>query len=457
VALESIEPMAHTEERLPPGPRGIPFLGVSLEFRRDPLKFLTHVARDYGDVAYIPLGFGQGRILLNRPDFIGQLLVLEQHKFHKTELMRRVTTRILGEGLLTSDGEFWRRQRRLSQPAFHRTRIVGYARTMVEKGLAHIESWQDGAVLDVAGDMMRLTMGIAVKTLFGSEVDSQAARISQSLATVMRYEMHRLRSPWRLPGSWPSGTNRRASEAYEYLDSVVYRIISDRRAHHEMNNDLLSLLIASTDEDGSQMTPKQLRDETMTLFLAGHETTALALSWAWYLLSENARTEICLHEELGRVLGGRTPQVEDLERMPYLDAVIRESLRLYPPAYLLGRSAIAPVVVGGYNFPVGTTFLMSPWVTHRDPRYFEGPEVFRPERWLDGLAQRLPPHAYFPFGGGPRRCIGQGFALMEAALLLATIAQRYWLRTVADHAVAPEPLVTLRAKNGIRMVVHARS
>jgi cytochrome P450 len=214
--------------------------------------------------------------------------------------------------------------------------------------------------------------------------------------------------------------------------------------------------MSAMDEDGTQMTPKQLRDESMTLFLAGHETTALTLSWAWYMLSENPAAETRLHEELQGVLGGRAPELADFERLPYLRAVINETLRLYPAAYILARTSIAPCTIGGYDFPADTTMIMAQWVMHRDPRYFDDPEVFRPERWLDGLENRLPAGAYFPFGDGPRRCIGQGFALLESALVLATIAQKYSFKMVPGHPVIPEPLVTLRAKHGIRMTFHAR-
>jgi cytochrome P450 len=262
-----------------------------------------------------------------------------------------------------------------------------------------------------------------------------------------------------IPASWPTPRNRRANREYEFLDSLVYRIISERRAqgnstHH---TDLLSLLMGAMDEDGTQMTPRQLRDETMTIFLAGHETTALTLAWTWYLLSENPAAEVCLHEELRGVLGGRAPEIRDLERLPYLQAVVNEVLRLYPPAYLLARTSIAPSNIGGYDFPTGTTVLASQWVMHRDVRYFDDPDAFRPERWLDGLMGRLPAGAYFPFGDGPRRCIGQSFALMESALVTATVAQQFRFRLVPGHPVVPEPLVTLRPRYGIRMTIETRS
>jgi cytochrome P450 len=442
--------------RMPPGPRGLPLLGVTIDLRRDPLGFLRRVAREYGDVVYFPL-FLQSRVLLGYPDDIEQVLVVQQQKFHKGRLMKEATHRVLGQGLLTSESEFWRRQRRLVQPAFQRPRITDYAPVVVELARAHIETWSDGEARDLVEEMLQITMSIAVKTLFGLELKEEAVAIGQALTTVTRYEMRRLRSPFHVPVNLPTKIRRHAEKAYQFLDSVVYGIIAERRAHHEQGSDLLSKLINATDEDGTQMTPRQLRDETMTILLAGYETTALTLSWLWYLLGENPRTELCLHDELGHVLAGRLPSLEDLERLPYLDGVIKETMRLYPPAYILGRTAIEPFGIGAYFFPAGTTVLMSQWVVHRDPRFFTDPLVFRPERWLDGLAERLPAFAYFPFGGGPRRCIGQGFGLMEAALAAATLAQRYRFRPVPDHLVVPEQLVTLRPKHGIRMTVHARA
>jgi len=299
---------------------------------------------------------------------------------------------------------------------------------------------------------------VAVRTLFGTTLPGEAQEIGEALTFLMRYSLRRLRAPIRIPPHWPTPRNRRAQRDHDFLDSVVYRIIDERKAKGDSaeHDDLLSLLMGALDEDGSQMTPKQLRDETMTLFLAGHETTALTLAWGWYLLSQNPGVESRLHEELRGVLAGRSPELADLSRLPYLQAVINEILRLYPPAYISARTSIEPCQIGGYDFSTGTTFLMSQWVMHRDPRYFDEPEAFRPERWLDGLMDRLPPGAYFPFGGGPRRCIGQGFALLEAGLVIAEVAQRFSFELIPRQEIIPEPLVTLRPRNGIRMKFHAR-
>jgi cytochrome P450 len=448
--------MSANSKNRPPGPKGLPFFGIALSVRADPLGVLTTTARKYGDIVQFVVA-GQKRVLLNHPDFIEQVLVVQQAKFHKSELTRRVTGRLLGQGLLISEGDFWRRQRRLAQPSFHRSRINEYALPMTEEAEEWIGNWRDGETRDLASEMMQLTLGIAVRTLFGTTLPGEAQHVGEALEFLMRYQLWRQRSPLRLPETWPTPKNRRAMRDLEFLNSLVYRIIEERRTLHGEGNDLLSLLMDAMDDDGSQMTPQQLRDETMTLFLAGHETTALLLGWTWYLLSENRVAEECLHEELRVVLGGRTPQVSDLMKLPYLQAVLQETLRLYPPAYITARTSIDSFSVGGYYFGKDTTVLMAQWVTHRDARFFEEPEEFRPERWLEGNPGVIVPSAYFPFGDGPRRCIGQGFATLEAALVVATIAQRFQLCVVPGQIVEPEPLITLRIKNGLRMQIQSRN
>jgi cytochrome P450 len=443
--------------KLPPGPKGLPLFGLAFQFLRDPLETLRRLAREYGDIVCVPV-VNQHRIFLNHPDYIEQVCIVQQAKFHKSKLTKDVTQRLLGQGLLISEGDFWRRQRRLAQPAFHRSRVNEYGATMVERAEVRMKEWRDGEVRDITQEMMTMTLDIAVRTLFGSTLQAEAEQVADSLGYLMRYSLRKARSPIKIPENWPTPANRRATHETQFLDSLVYGIIKARQAEGNTNHhhDLLAMLMSAMDEDGTQMTPQQLRDESMTLFLAGHETTALTLSWAWYMLSENPASEGRLHEELHRVLAGRAPQLGDFERLPYLRAVVSETLRLYPAAYILARTSVAPCTLAGYDFPADTTMIMAQWVMHRDPRYFDDPESFRPERWLDGLENRLPAGAYFPFGDGPRRCIGQGFALLESALVLATIAQKYRFQLIPGHPVIPEPLVTLRAKHGIRMTFHAR-
>ena len=445
-------------DRIPPGPKGLPIVGMALTLRRDPLEGLRAIARQYGDIVRFHV-IGQERILLNHPDWINQVLVVQHNKFHKSELTRRVTVRMLGQGLLISEGDFWRRQRRLAQPAFHRSRINDYAATMLEITESHLDSWQDGEERNIGQEMTALTLAIAVRTLFGATLPEQARGVGRAMTFLMRYSLRRQRLPFRIPETWPTPSNLRANRELEFIDSLVYRIISERQAEGNVNhhNDLLALLMGAMDEDGTQMTPQQLHDETMTLFLAGHETTAQMLTWTWYALSQNPAVGTRLEEELSGVLGSRPIEAADVPRLPYLQAVMNEILRLYPPAYIMAREVIEPCEMGGYTMRPKVTILFSQWVMHRDPRFYSDPDAFRPERWLDGLADRLPPGAYFPFGDGPRRCIGQGFALLEAAVVIATLARRFRLQLVPGTAVLPEPLVTLRPRHGIQMALHARN
>lgn len=445
-------------KRFPPGPKGLPVVGMALSLRRDPLAGMRQMVRDYGDVVRFHVMM-QERILFNRPDAINQVLVIQQAKFHKSELTRRITARILGQGLLISEGALWRRQRRLAQPAFHRSRTNSYASTMLDIALSHIRDWRDGERRNIALEMTSLTLEVAVRTLFGTTLPEEAHQVGQAMTFLMRYSLRRQRLPFRIPEKWPTPANRRANRELEFIDSLVYKIISERRAEGNSNhhNDLLALLMGATDEDGGRMTPQQLHDETMTLFLAGHETTAQMLGWTWYALSENPAVEARLHEELHGVLGGRSPEAADFPRLPYLQALMKEVLRLYPPAYILARETVEACEIGGYDLRVGSTVVLSQWITHRDPRYFDDPEAFRPERWLDGLEDRLPPGAYFPFGDGPRRCIGQGFALLEAAIVTAALAQKFSFRLAPGHPVIPEPLITLRPRHGIQMTLHTRA
>lgn len=447
-----------TRPSLPPGPRGLPILGIALQVRRDPLGTLFRLARGYGDIVRLPV-MGQQRILLSHPDFVQQMLLIQHSKFHKSDITKQAVGPMLGEGLLISEGEFWRRQRRLAQPAFHRSRVNEYAPAMIHTAQQRLQQWRDGDTIEVAAEMMAIALEVAVQTLFGTALSGKAEDVGHATTFLMRYSLSRARAPIRMPRRWPTPKNRRATREFEFLDSLVYRIIDERRERQDAarRTDLLSLLMAALDVDGTQMSPKQLRDEVMTLFIAGHETTALLLAWTWYLLSENPAAESRLHAELRDALAGRAPELSDLPRMPYLHAVMKESLRLYPPAYLMARTSIAPITIGGFDFAASTTLISSQWVMHRDPRHFDDPEAFRPERWLEGLESRLPPGAYYPFGDGPRRCIGQGFALLEAALVIACVAQRFRFRLVPGHRVVPEPLITLRPRYGIRMVLHARN
>src|SRR4051812_28449219 len=439
----------------PPGPKPRWLGGNLAAFRRDRLGFLTECARTYGDV--VALRFGPRRMMVvNHPDLVEEVLVANNRHYIK-HFALRMTEQTLGNGLLTSEGDFWRRQRRLAQPAFHRERIAAHAEVMVAFTERMLESWADGQVRDVQDDMMRVTLEIVAKTLFDADVSDDTADASEAMETLMRCFTARINKLIRLPERFPTPVNLRLRRAARRLDTIIYEIIARRRASGEDRGDLLSMLLdAQDDDDGARMTDRQLRDEAMTLFMAGHETTANTLTWAWYLLAQHPEAEARLHAELDEVLGGRAPTLADLPRLPYAEHVITETLRLYPTVWILGREAIEPAEVGGYRVPVGTTVYMSQWVVHRDARFFDAPESFRPGRWADGLAKRIPRYAYFPFGGGPRICIGNSFAMMESVLLLATIARRFRLSLAPGAAVKLMPTMTLRADGGIRMTVSGR-
>ncbi len=450
------EQTAGLVEVRPPGPKGRLLTGNLLDYTRDHLGFLTRCARRYGDV--VGLRFVNVHVyLLNHPDHVEYVLVRNNRNFVKSR-GERISLGFLGNGLLTSEGSFWRRQRRLAQPAFHRERIAAYGGVMVERAGRMVAGWRSGEVRDVHEDMGRLTLEIVARTLFGVPLrPAEFEEVGDALATISRRFTGRGGVFFQVPEKVPTPGNLRMRRAIRRLDALIYGIIRDRRASGEDAGDLLSMLLAVRDEEtGEGMTDEQLRDEAMTVFLAGHETTANALSWTWRLLAEHPEVESRLFEELREVLADRSPAVEDLPQLRYTDMVVKESMRLYPPAWAFGREALADCEIGGYHVPAGTQLIMSQWVMHRDPRYYEEPGEFRPERWGDGSAEQLPKYAYFPFGGGPRLCIGQSFAKMETVLLLATIARKFRLHPAPGERVTPQPSITLRPKNGMRMVLERR-
>jgi cytochrome P450 len=439
----------------PPGPKGSWLAGNLREFRRDRLGFLTACFHQYGDVVAIRLG-PKKAWLLNHPDLVEEVLVTKSRHFIKHFALRQ-TRRTLGNGLLTSERNFWRQQRKLAQPAFNRERVAAYGRVMVEFTERMLRAWSGGQVRDIQDEMMRLTLEIVAKTLFDADVSGTSAAASAAMETLMKCFTARVSKVIKLPESIPTPANLRLRRAARQLDDIVFTMIKARRASGEDRGDLLSMLLhAQDDVDGRRMTDQQLRDEAMTLFMAGHETTANTLAWVWLLLAENPDTEAKLHAELDEVLGGRAPELPDLPRLRYADWVVTEALRVYPTVWMLGREAVEPCTIGGYHVRKGLTLFMSQWVLHRDARFFEDALTFRPERWADGLARRLPRYAYFPFGGGPRICIGNIFAQMEAVLLLATIAQRFRLRLASGARVRPLPTMTLRPDGGIKMVLSER-
>ena len=444
-----------TKVERPPGPRQHWLFGNLREFSRDRLGALTRWQRQYGDLVWARFG-PRSILFLNHPDLVEEVLVAQNRRFIKHYRLRS-SRRTLGKGLLTSEGDFWRTQRKLAQPAFHRDRITAYADVMIQYTERMLVSWKDGQTRDVQADMMRLTLEIVARTLFAAEIGSDSAGASAAMETLMHTWMKRMGRLIPVPAWVPTPSNLIVERAARRLDEIILTIIAQRRRSGEDRGDLLSMLLHAQDEDsGRRMTDDQLRDEAMTLFMAGHETTANTLAWVWYLLANHPESEAMLHTELDAVLGDRPPTIADLPRLKYTGLVVTEALRIYPTVWMVGRENIEPVELGGYTIPAGTTIFMPQWTIHRDPRWFDEPESFRPERWALGLQEQIHRYAYFPFGGGPRICIGNNFALMESALLLATIARRFRLRLAPDAVVTPLPSMTLRPAHGVKVVVTQR-
>jgi cytochrome P450 len=416
---------------------------------------MRSTAREFGGVASLRLAF-RNIWLITEPALIESVLITQAKQFRK-HFALRINPIVLGNGLLTSEGELWLRQRRLSQPSFQRSHISQYVSTFIEHAARMLDRWKPGEVRDVLPEMMTLTLGIVSKTLFGAEVDFDADRVDTAFRVTREEFVKRLTRSVQVPMWIPTTGNRRLKYAVEQLDDIIYGFIQQRRDSCLQGNDLLSRLLNARDAgEKSGMTDKQLRDECLTIFLAGHETTALALSWSWYLLGQNPEVAARVVAEVDRVLAGRVPTIDDLPELKEIEYVLLESMRLYPPAFIIGREALANVEIGGYHCPRGTTVLMPQGVVHRDARFFTDPDEFRPERWRDDFEKRLPKCAYFPFGSGPRICIGNTFAMVEMTIVLATIAQRFQFTLVPGQTVTPRLQFTLRPSPGILTTVTPR-
>ncbi len=419
-------------------------------FWRDRTGYLTRQA-ELGDVSFLKMG-PQPVFFINHPDLVRDVLVVNAHKFIKGRALQRSKV-MLGNGLLTNEGPDHLRQRRMIQPAFHRARIADYARSMVTYADEMSDSWHDGDVYDIDQEMMHLTLRIVGKTLFNAEVGYDADRIGQAMTTLVELFNFLLLpfSEWLEKLPFPQSI--RFKRARRTLDEIVYGIINERRRSGEDEGDLLSMLLLAQDEDdGSAMTDEQVRDEALTLFLAGHETTANALTWTWYLLSQNPEKETKFHAEIDAVLDGRVPTMDDIPSLTYTESVLAESMRLYPPAWAIGRNTVETHEFNGFTAIAGTLILSSPFVMHRDARFWDEPLSFNPERWesqcVKEAGQR---NIYFPFGGGVRRCIGESFAWAEGILLLATLARKWKLSLVPGQQIEMKPMITLRPKYGMRM------
>ncbi len=432
-----------------PGPKGGLLLGDLPEFSQDMLGFFTRCARDYGDVVRLRLAT-RTAFLVNHPAHIETVLVRQHERFIKHRFFWSRTKALFGQGLVASEGEHWRRERALIQPSFSREHLARYAEIMVGETEQALAGWGDGDRQDLHEAFTRLTLRIATRAFFGAEASDRTLGLAKAFTAAAEEIILRLRIPVRIPDWIPTRGNRRYLDGVRQLEAAVYAIIAERRRvpAQAVNGierpDLLGALLAARDGAGRPLSERQLRDEAITLLLAGHETTALALVWTCYRVARDAGIADGLGAEARRVLHGRPATAADLDALPYTRAVVQEGLRLYPPAYAIGREACGEVLLHEHRIPKGATVFMSPWVMHRDARYYEAPESFRPERWIGGAPAGLPRFAYFPFGGGARVCVGNGFALAELVLVMATIADRGRFRLASDRDIAPRPLITLR-------------
>ncbi len=436
--------------RVAPGPPGVFGVRNLVGFASDPLALVRQLADRYGDVVGLKL-FGRDFFLVSHPDDIEAVLVTHARSMGR-DAYAVILQRALGLGLLTNDGDSWKRQRKLMAQAFTPKRIQSYAASMARVGAAGLEAWRDGVEVNLHQEMSRVTMEVVSEALFGASVGSdEIETVGSAMEVVNEFLANSPEAFTRLPAWVPTPRNLRVTRAVKRLDGVIYGIIARRRAG-EQRDDLLGTLLAAQDDDGVGMTDQQLRDEAMTLFLAGHETTALALAHTLYLLSKHPAIERRLRAEVDDVLGGRLPSADDARALVYTERVIKESMRLFPPAWATGRETLESVEIGGYHVPAGAQIVVSQWVVHRDPRWFPNPEGFDPDRWEPELAKALPRFAYFPFGGGPRVCIGNHFAMMEATLLLAIVIQRYRVELLPGQRLELTPAVTLRPKGpGLRV------
>ena len=443
--------------RPPPGPKGHFLLGNLAAVSRDWLGFYARCAKEYGDVVklrylHVPI------CLLMHPRDIEYVLVTNPSNFTKSADYRALA-RVLGNGLLTNEGKSWQRQRGLIQPAFRRENILSYAPVMTRAVSNLLGSWTSGESRNVHEDMMAVTLQIVAQCLFGAEVTSVAERVGKAMQVVTDRFIAEASQALLLPFDLPNFLAPARRNAVRDLNKIINGIIRERRTSNQPRGDLLDTLLQVRDSDGQPMSDAQLRDEVMTLFLAGHETTAIALSWTCFLLAENPQIEGKLIEELRTVLGEREPTADHLPRLRYTEMIIKESMRLYPAVWGIGRRAVSGCEIGGYRVSAGTNIFIFQSLTQRDSRFFSNPDAFDPERWREDPVRlgKIPRFAYFPFGGGPRVCVGASFAMLEATLLLAMIQQKFQLRLVPGHPIEPIASVTLRPKHGIRVTVHRRA
>lgn len=444
----------------PPGPRGKPVLGSLPDFRRDIMQAFVDGWREFGDVVYFrgPLSV----YLVAHPDDINDILYERADKYRHPDYEIDKLKPTFGEGLVLSQGPLWRRQRDLTQPALHRDRIARFGTMITDTTGEMLERWKDqhsdGRAIDVRSEFQRLTVRILAKALFSADVLEDAETIGELVTVSNEHTNRRLLAPVNLPERIPLPSQRRFLEARDKMDAIIYRIIAERRQSGTQDrDDLLSMLLEARDEDGEGMSDRQLHDEIVTLFIAGHETVSLCLTWASYLLSRNPEIRRLLRDELEEVLGGRTPTLDDIPQLELTTRVLLESLRLYPPIWVIPRTPLEDVEIGGYRIPAGGLIFIVGYITHRHPKFWPNPEGFEPDRFMHERSADRPRTAFIAFGGGPRQCIGFPFAIMEMQLILAMVNQQFELNLASGHPIALEPMITLRPKHGMLMTLDAPS
>ncbi len=443
----------------PPGPRGHWFLGMLPALQRDILGMYTEAGRTYGDAVTIPV-MGLKTYVVYHPDYFKHILQDNNRNYRRNVFLNAIIKTVFGLNLFTSDGDDWLTRRRLMQPAFHRQRLASFGALMTHAAQTTLADWERrpaGQAVAVDEAMMKVTLQVAGQALFSVDLLGAANTLGEAFTLASEYVNHRLNSPLTIPTFIPTKPNRQLKRAMQAIDHTIYALIAQRRKSTQRYGDLLEMLMEARDEDtGAGMTDTEIRNEVGTLMFAGHETTAVALTWAWYLLSQNPAAETKLHAELATVLGGRAPTLADLPNLKYTRMVIDETLRLYPPAFGVTRQSLGADTFGDYTVPANASLTLLFYAAHRDPRWWANPEQFDPERFTPEQSEGRPAFAYAPFGGGPRLCIGNQFALTEAQLILATLAQRYRLRLVPGHPVRANPVFALRTSHGMPMTLEKR-
>lgn len=460
--MRNVEQTGHADERSehpadgsqPPGPDGLPLLGNTHQFLRDPPAFYDHVAATYGDVVTYEV-MGERGYMVRHPDDIEQVLVTDSDRFVKGQIFQETLEPILGNGLVVAEGDLWERQRMLLQPAFTPQRIQSYTEDMVTYTESMLDGWQDGETVRLTEELKSLTLQILASALFDRDIRGEDTVVHDAAdAIIDRVDPSSVVS--HLPMWVPHPTNWRAKRALSDLDDYIDRLIAERRADDAAHDDLLTILLHAETEDGEGMSDEQLRDELVTFLFAGHETTSMTLTYTLYLLAEHPEARERLHAELGDVLGGATPTVEDIFELEYTEWAIKEAMRIIPPVFTLFREPTEDVEIGGYTIPEGRLVVLPQWVVHRDARWYEDPRSYRPGRWADDLEAELPDYAYFPFGGGPRHCIGMRFAMTEMQLVLATLAQRVDLDTAFEGELGFQVSATTQPDRPVEMTVTER-